>query len=83
MPMPATRKAVSYQRLLELEARLRSEVEELFALSEQSEQPEALDGLVVREEIGRREDRLARLAEAKAILDTRARSACGSRTGGV
>jgi transposase len=66
------RKAVSYQRLLELEARLRSEVEELFALSEQSEQPEVLDGLVVREEIGRREDRLARLAEAKAILDTRA-----------
>ncbi len=70
--MPATRKAVSYQRLLELEARLRSEVEELFALSEQSEQPEVLDGLVVREEIGRREDRLARLTEAKAILDTRA-----------
>ena len=66
------RKAVSYQRLLELETRLRSEVEELFALSEQSEQPEVLDGLVVREEIGRREDRLARLAEAKAILDTRA-----------
>ena len=66
------RKAVSYQRLLELEAQLRSEVEELFALSEQSEQPEVLDGLVVREEIGRREDRLARLAEAKAILDTRA-----------
>ena len=66
------RKAVSYQRLLELEARLRSEVEELFALSEQSEQPEVLNGLVVREEIGRREDRLPRLAEAKAILDTRA-----------
>jgi hypothetical protein len=66
------RKAVSYQRLLELETRLRSEVEELFALSEQSEQPEVLDGLVVRKEIGRREDRLARLAEAKAILDTRA-----------
>ena len=52
-------------------------------LSEQSEQPEVLDGLVVREEIGRREDRLARLAEAKVILDTRARSACGSRTGRV
>src|SRR5216117_321162 len=33
------RKAVSYQRLLEMEAQLRTEVEELFALSEQSEQP--------------------------------------------
>jgi hypothetical protein len=41
------RKAVSYKRLLELETQLRTEVEELFALSEQSEQPEVLDGLVV------------------------------------
>ena len=66
------RKAVSYQRLLELEDQLRSEVEELFVLSEQSEQPEEYDGLVAREEIGRREDRLARLAKAKAVLETRA-----------
>jgi hypothetical protein len=41
-------------------------------LREQSEQPEVPDGLVVREEIGRREDRLARLAEAKAVLEARA-----------
>jgi transposase len=66
------RKAVSFQRLLELETQLRSEVEELFALSEQSEQPEVLDGLVVREKIGRREGRLARLAQAKAVLEARA-----------
>src|SRR5436305_1184413 len=71
-PMPATRNAVSYKRLRELEAQLRTEVEELFALGEQSEQPEVPDGLVVREEIGRREDRLARLAEAKAVLEARA-----------
>ncbi len=66
------RKAVSYKRLLELEAQLRTEVEELFARAEQSEQPEVPDGLVVREEIARREDRLARLAEAKAVLEARA-----------
>jgi transposase len=66
------RKAVSYQRLTELETQLRTEVEELFALGEQSEQPEVPDGLVVREEIARREDRLARLAEAKAVLQARA-----------
>src|SRR5205823_10683575 len=60
--------AVSYKRLLEVEAKLRSEVEELFTLSEQSDQPEVPDGLVVRDEIARREDRLARLAEAKAVL---------------
>ena len=64
--------AVSYKRLLEVEAQLRSEVEELFALSEQSDQPEVPDGLVVGAEIARREDRLARLAEAKAVLEARA-----------
>src|SRR6266566_463302 len=53
-------------------AQLRTEVEELFALSEQSDQPEVPDGLVVRDEIARREDRLARLAEAKAVLEARA-----------
>lgn len=64
------RKAVSYKRLAELEAQLRTEVEELFALSEQSEQPEVLDGLVVSKEIARR---LARLAEAKVVLEARAK----------
>ncbi len=64
--------AVSYKRLLEVETRLPSEVEELFALSEQSEQPEIPDGLVVREEMARHEDRLARLAQAKAVLQARA-----------
>jgi|SRR5579863_3430192 len=66
-------KAVSYKRLLELETQLRAEVEELFALGEQSEQPETPDKLVVREEIARRQDRLARLAEAKAVLEARAK----------
>src|SRR5437899_7809760 len=64
--------AVSYQRLLELETQLRAEIEELFLLSEQSDQRDIPDGLVVREEIARREDRLARLAEAKAVLEARA-----------
>jgi len=66
------RNAVSYKRLQELEIQLRAEVEELFTLSEQSEQPEVPDGLIVREEIARREDRLARLAEAKTVLEARA-----------
>ncbi len=65
-------KAVSYKRLLEVEAQLRAEVEDLFALSEQLDQREVPDGLVVREEIARRQDRLARLAEAKAVLEARA-----------
>ncbi len=64
--------AVSYKRLRELETQLRAEIEELFILSEQSDQREIPDGLVVREEMARREDRLARLAQAKAVLETRA-----------
>ncbi len=64
--------AVSYKRLLELETQLRAEIEELFLLSEQSDQRDIPDGLVVREEMARREDRLARLAEAKAVLQARA-----------
>ncbi len=63
---------VSYQRLLEVETQVRAEIEELFRLSEQSEQPGIPDGLGVGEEMARREDRLARLAEAKAVLEVRA-----------
>src|SRR5713226_3552950 len=64
--------AVRDIRLLEVEAQRLREVEELFVLSEQSEQPEVPDGLVVGAEMARREDRLARLAEAKAVLEARA-----------
>jgi len=46
-------KAVSYKRLRELEAHLRAEVEELFALAERTDERERPDGLVVRDEIAR------------------------------
>ncbi len=62
-------KAVSYQHLLALETHLHAEVEELFALSERVDQGEVPDGLVVSDEIAIRQARLARLAEAKAVLD--------------
>src|SRR6266571_9167951 len=66
-------KAVSYKHLLALEAHLRTEVEALFALSEQAEQADLPDGLVVSDEIAIRQARLARLAEAKAVLEARAK----------
>jgi transposase len=66
-------KAVSYKRLVEREAHLRAEVEELFALAERLDERERPDGLVVQDEIARRADRLARLAEAKAVIEARAR----------
>jgi Transposase DDE domain len=56
-----------------LEAHLHTEVEELFALSEQANQGDLPDGLVVSDEIAIRQARLARLAEAKAILQARAK----------
>jgi transposase len=65
-------KAVSYKRLREIEAQLRAEVDDLFALAEQMDERERPDGLVVRDEIARREERLAQLAAAKAVLDARA-----------
>ncbi len=66
-------KAVSYKHLLALEAHLTAEVEDLFALSERAEQGELPDGLVLSDEIAIRQARLARLAEAKAVLDARAK----------
>ena len=66
-------KAVSYKRVRELEAQLRAEVEELFALAEQMDARERPDGLVVRDEITRREERLAQLAAAKVVIEERAR----------
>ena len=67
-------KAVSYKRLGELESELRQEVKDLLALAEKVDKGEAEvpQGLAVREEIVRREERLVRLAEAKAVLEARA-----------
>jgi transposase len=66
-------KAVSYKHLLALEAHLRTEVEELFVLSESASQDDLPSGLVVSDEIAIRQARLARLAEAKAVLEARAK----------
>lgn len=67
-------KAVSYQRLLELERQLQTEVDELFALSERAEHSEAQAGLVIPDEIALRQQRLAQLAEAKSVLEARAQA---------
>jgi transposase len=66
-------KAVSYQRLLELEARLEREVADLLARGAAADQAPLPDGLVLTDEVAARAARLARLAEAKAVLQARAR----------
>jgi len=68
-------KAVSYKRLLEIEARLRTEVGELFELGERADQGELPlpEGLDLAHELAIRQERLANLAQAKAVLEERAR----------
>jgi transposase len=65
-------KAVSYKRLLELETQLRVEVEALFRLADQADGHEVPEGMHVTDEIALRQERLARLAEAKQVLQARA-----------
>lgn len=68
-------KAVSYKRLLEIETHLRQEVSDLFALGEQVDQREVLlpEGFILQNEVARRQERLANLAQAKAVLEERAK----------
>jgi len=67
-------KALSYKRLLEIEAHLRTEVGELFALGERADQGELQlpEGLDLAHEIALRQERLVNLAKAKAVLEERA-----------
>jgi transposase len=64
--------AVSYGRLLTLEQQLRTEVEELLALAAQADRGDLPEGLKVEVEIALRQERLANLTQAKAVLETRA-----------
>ena len=65
--------ALLWKHACELEARLKAEVAELMALAEAADGADVPDGMSVPEELARREDRLARIAEAKAVIEARAR----------
>jgi transposase len=67
--------AVSYKRLVELEAELKAEVNELFSVGEQADQGELQlpDDFVIADEIAIRQERLAHLAQAKKVLEVRAK----------
>lgn len=65
-------KAVSYQRLLELEHWLQQEVDDLLALSAQAEAGTLPVTMDVQEELVLRRTRLANLAQAKKVLELRA-----------
>jgi transposase len=67
-------KAVSYRRLLAIEAHLQAQVRELFTLAETADSSAVPEGMVVEDEIAWRQARLKRLAEAKAVLEARAQA---------
>jgi transposase len=73
-------KAMSYERMLREEQRLREEVKQLLAEAEQTDTDEDKRygrnrrGDELPAELGRREERLKRIAEAKKALDARARA---------
>jgi transposase len=64
--------AVSYQRAGELIAQLEGEVQQLLAKAEQADSTPMHDGLTIPEEITRREERKAALAQARAEIEARA-----------
>ncbi|MGH8857745.1 MAG: IS1182 family transposase [Polaromonas sp.] len=63
--------ALSHGHIEKLEAQLKNEVRQLFALAESADQSDVPDGMSLPEEIKRREDRLAVMARAKIKIEAR------------
>ena len=70
----AKSKAVSYKRLLAMEAYLQAEVDELFTLAAAADGGQLPEEMNIADEIERRKQQLARLAEAKKVLEARAQA---------
>jgi hypothetical protein len=70
----AQRELGRYKRLLAIEAYLQAEVNELFALAEAADGGQLPAEMNIQDEIERREQQLARLAEAKKVLAARAQA---------
>src|SRR6516165_951897 len=66
--------ALSYEHATKIEAQLKAEVAELLARAEAADQADiAVEGMSIPEELARREARLAKLAEARAKIEARAK----------
>lgn len=64
--------ALSYGHAEAIEAQLKVEVQQLLALAEEADGANVPDGMSVPEELARRENRLAAIAEAKGKIEARA-----------
>jgi transposase len=65
--------ALSYEHAGRIEAQLQAEVAELMAKAEAADQADVPDGMSIPEELARREQRLAEIARARAIIEARAK----------
>src|SRR4051812_38275185 len=64
--------ALSYEHAGRIEAQLKAEVADLLAKAEAADRSALPDGLSIPEELARREERLAKLAEARSKIEARA-----------
>jgi transposase len=65
--------ALSYEHAGRIEAQLKAEVAELLAKAEAADRADLPDGLSIPDELAHRTERLAKLAEARARIEARAR----------
>jgi transposase len=65
--------ALSHGHIEKIETLLKSEVQEMLTLAEEADQSSLPDGMNLPDEIKRREDRLAAIAQAKATIEARAK----------
>lgn len=64
--------ALSWEHACKIEAQLQAEVEQLMRLAEEADQAAIPDGMSIPQELQRREERLAAIAQAKAAIEARA-----------
>ncbi len=67
-------KALSWEHANKLEAQLQSEVEELLRLAEEADNSSLPEEMDIPEELKRREERLTKIAKAKAEIQARAQA---------
>lgn len=65
--------ALSYEHAGKIEAQLKAEVAELMAKAEAADKANIPDGMSIPDELARREDRLQKIAEARAKIEARAK----------
>jgi len=65
--------ALSYEHAGKIEAQLKAEVADLMAKAEAADTADVPDGMSIPDELARREERLVKLAEAKAKIEARAK----------